>query len=263
MKTISVLSRKGGSGKTTVAVSLAVAAQQAGLKTVLADADPMRSAAVVLSRREDAASLLLETSAGKLRAVQSACRRAGCDLLIVDTPPAPEGDVARAVEIADLCLAVARPSALDVAAVAETIRLIRRRRGRGLIVLNQCPPARGGVEAALTRAAVEQLEFNGLSVAAAKLRSRVAHQHAAGQNRGVTEWGPASEAAADVLRLLAEVSEQMMSGERPRPQTGPLAVGGAPVGAAPGLASDAPALDEPWAVSMLALAGTSAGDFLL
>jgi len=256
MKTISVLSRKGGSGKTTVSVSLAVAAQQAGLKTVLADVDPMRSAAVVLARREDAASLLLETSAGKLRAVQSACRREGCDLLIVDTPPAPVADVARAVEIADLCLAIARPSALDVAAVAETIRLIRRHGGRGMIVLNQCPPARGGAEAPLTRAAVEQLEFLGLSVAKAKLRSRVAHQHAVSQSRGVTEWGPASEAAADVLRLLAEVSERLSPAERAPPETRPFAIGGASLGDA-----DAPRLDDPWAVSMLALAGQALGDF--
>jgi chromosome partitioning protein len=255
MKTISVLSRKGGSGKTTVSVSLAVAAQQAGLKTVLADVDPMRSAAVVLARREDAASLLLETSAAKLRSVQAACRREGCDLLIVDTPPAPEADVARAVEIADLCLAIARPSALDVAAVAETIRLVRRHRGRGMIVLNQCPPPRGGVESQLVRAAVEQLEFTGLSVAKAKLRARIAHQHAAGQSRGVTEWGPASEAAADVLRLLAEVSERLTPGERPRPHAGPIAIGGASIAEA-----DAPRLDDPWAVSMLALAGQTLGD---
>jgi chromosome partitioning protein len=256
MKTISVLSRKGGSGKTTVSVSLAVAAQQAGLRTVLADVDPMRSAAVVLGGREDAASLLLETSAAKLRTVQAACRRQGCDLLVVDTPPAPESDVARSIEIADLCLAVARPSALDVAAVAETVRLIRRHGRPGLIVLNQCPPSRGGAESPLTRSAVEQLEFTGLGVAQAKLRSRVAYQHAAGQSRAVTEWGPASEAAADVLRLLAEMSERLLPGERPRPQAGPLAIGGAPANAVAGT----PRLDEPWAVSMLALAGQALGD---
>lgn len=256
MKTISVLSRKGGSGKTTVAVSLAVAAQQAGLRAVLADVDPIRSAAVVLARREDAASLLLETSAAKLRAVQAACRRQGCDLLIVDTPPAPECDVAKAIEIADLCLAVARPSALDVAAVAETAHLIARRGRPGLIVLNQCPPLRAGAESPLTQAAVERLEFTGLSVANAKLRSRIAHQHAAGKSRGVTEWGPASDAAADVLRLLEEVSRQLLPGERPRPQAAPPAIAGASGCVGP-LAEP---LDEPWSVSMLSLAGRPLGD---
>jgi chromosome partitioning protein len=266
MKTLSVLSRKGGSGKTTVSVSLAIAARQAGLKTVLADVDPLRSAAVVLAGRQDAASLLLETSATKLRAVQDACRREACDLLIVDTPPAPEGDVLRAVEISDLCLAVARPSALDIAALAETIQLVSRRRREGLIVLNQCPPQRGGVEATLTRAALEKLEFTGLPVADAKLRSRVTYQHATGQSCGVTEWDPASEAAGDVLRLLAEISDQLLrgrelSGERPRPQAEPLAIGGVPVGGATRFAAESVAFDEPWATSMLGLVGHSLGDF--
>jgi chromosome partitioning protein len=262
MKTVSVLSRKGGSGKTTVSVSLAVAAQQAGLKTVLADVDPMRSAAVVLANRQDAASLLLETTAGKLRAVQDACRRKGCDLLIIDSPPAPESEVARAVEISDLCLAVARPSALDIAAAAETIRLILRRKRRGLIVLNQCPPLRSGVEATLTRAALDKLEFAGLPVASTKLRSRIAYQHAFGESRGVTEWGPASDAAGDVLRLLAEICDQLFGrvphGERPHPQIGPLAIaGGAPVEAAAGPI----AFDEPWSTSTPGLVGFSLRDF--
>lgn len=262
MKTLSVLSRKGGAGKTTVAVSLAVAAQQAGLKTVLADVDPLRSASVILAERPDAGALLLETSCAKLAAVENACRRRGCDLLIVDTPPAPESDVLRAVEISDLCLAVARPSALDLAAITETIRLVNKRRRRGLIVLNQCPPLRGGVEAALTQAALQALEFAGLPVAGTKLRSRVAYQHASGRSSGVTEWGPASDAALDVLRLLAEVSEQLFrsgasSGERPQLQRQPLSVSGVLVNDPHVISSP---MDQEGLASPLTLVGFSLGE---
>jgi len=44
MKVIGLLSRKGGVGKTTLAVHLAVLAQQAGRQTLLIDLDPQRSA---------------------------------------------------------------------------------------------------------------------------------------------------------------------------------------------------------------------------
>lgn len=44
MKTIAIAVQKGGSGKTTIAVHLAVAAQQAGLRVALADTDPQGSA---------------------------------------------------------------------------------------------------------------------------------------------------------------------------------------------------------------------------
>lgn len=210
MKTLSVLSRKGGSGKTTVAVSLALAAKQAGLRVVLADTDPLHSAGHVVRGREDSASFLFEMTAAKLFILQDACRRNGCDLLIVDTPPAPDADVMTAINVSDLCLVVARPTALDVAAVRQTIELVQRASCPGLIVLNQCPPLRDGEESALVREAVERLGFARLPLAGSRLRTRAAYQHAFAHNRGVTEWDPASTATVDVLRLLAEISGHLM-----------------------------------------------------
>lgn len=210
MKTLTVLSRKGGAGKTTVSVSLALAAQQAGLKVVLADIDPLHSAAEVLRMRPEAAPLLVETSAGKLFTLKEASKRNGCDLLIVDTPTAPEPDIILAITIADLSLAVARPTTLDVAAVTQSSTLISRLGCPGIIVLNQCPPRRGEQEAILVQQAVAALSFSGIPLAKAKLRNRVAYQHAFAHNRAVTEWAPAGDAAADVLRLLAEITERLL-----------------------------------------------------
>jgi chromosome partitioning protein len=208
MKTLAVISRKGGSGKTTVSVSLALAARQAGLKVVLADIDPLQSAAEVIRSRPEAGALLFESSAAKLFVLQDACRRNGCDLLVVDTPTAPEPDVLRAIHVADFCLAVARPSALDIAAIRQSTGLIERDGCPGLVVLNQCPPLRDGQEPALVRQAIEMLD-SGLPVARSRLRSRAAYQHAFARSCAVTEWDPSSEAAADVLKLLAEISEHL------------------------------------------------------
>jgi chromosome partitioning protein len=212
MKTIAVLSRKGGAGKTTMAVSLGIAAQQAGLRAVVADIDPLRSAAVVLGARADAGSLLIETTARKLKAVRDACRRNHCALLIVDTPPSPSSEVVKAIELADFCLAVARPSALDLAAVQETIQLISKHRRQGMVVLNQCPSSRNGVEAGLTRRAMQMLEFSRVPVAEVKIRSRLSYQQAAGEGQAATEFAPQSEAALDLQRLLVEVGERIRRG---------------------------------------------------
>jgi chromosome partitioning protein len=140
MKTIAVLSRKGGAGKTTVSLSLAMAARQAGLKVLIADVDPLHSAGEVLNGRPEAQSLLIETTAAKLFVLHDVCRANRYDLLIVDTPPAPEGDVILAINAVDFCLAVARPSALDLAAVQQTLTLVRRMGSSGMVLLNQCPP---------------------------------------------------------------------------------------------------------------------------
>src|SRR5580700_10801206 len=54
MRTIAIIARKGGSGKTTVAVHMAIAAHLRGRRTLLADSDPQRSSSIVLKARRDA-----------------------------------------------------------------------------------------------------------------------------------------------------------------------------------------------------------------
>ena len=225
MKTICVLSRKGGSGKTTISVNLGLAAMQSGLRVVVADLDPMHSATEVLRDRPEASSLLIETTARKLPLLRAACAEKGCDLLIMDTPPTPEADVALAVHAADLCLAVARPTRLDIAAVKQTIELLRSHRTRALVVLNQCPPARGNVETDLVEQAVEALRHDGIPLAKTRLRSRAAYQRAFAASQSVTEWQPEGGAAADVLRLLAEARAQLEIPQTLQEQIAKLRVG--------------------------------------
>lgn len=52
MHIITLAAQKGGVGKTTLAVNLAVAAQAAGIKTALFDLDPQESATAWSERRE-------------------------------------------------------------------------------------------------------------------------------------------------------------------------------------------------------------------
>ena len=219
VKTLAVVSRKGGAGKTTVAVNLALAARAMGVKAVLADADPQRSACDVLKGRDDASSLIFETSAAKLFTLIEASRRAGADLLIIDTPAAPEADVAEAVKVADLCLAVARPTYLDLAAAVRSVAIIQRLGKDGEIVLNQCAPPRNGVEPPQVVKALEALRFAGLPVASVALRSRVAYQTASAQMRGVIELEGQAVASAEVRALFSEVWRRLRGEARPPVRT--------------------------------------------
>lgn len=216
MKTLAVMSRKGGAGKTTVAVNLMLAARAMGVRAVLADADPMRSAHEVLKGRDEAPALLFETSASKLFALAEACRRGGAELLIIDTPAAPEADVAEAVKVADLCLAVSRPTYLDLAAAVLSVAVIQRLGREGVIVLNQCPPARAGVEPPAVLKAFEALRFANLPVAPTAVRSRLVYQTAFAQGRSVLEIDADGAAAREVRTLFGQVWRRL-NGERQAP----------------------------------------------
>ncbi|HEY3799752.1 MAG TPA: ParA family protein [Caulobacteraceae bacterium] len=208
MRTIAVVSRKGGAGKTTLALHLAMAAHLRGLSTVLADADPQRSASEVLRGRIDAGPKRCETSGPKLFALKDSSQRFGADLLVIDTPAGPEPDLADAIALADLTLVVVRPTFIDLAAAVRTIESARRLGRAGEIVLNQAYPARGGRETATVRKAIEALRFTNMPVAPVVVRARAVLQTALAAGKSAEEFGP-SAAAAEIAALWDHVAAQL------------------------------------------------------
>lgn len=202
MRTIAVIARKGGSGKSTVAVHLALAAHLRGRKALLADTDAQRSSSHVLRGRAGDGPALVETSGPKLFALQLASARAGVELMVVDTPAVVEEEISHAIVAADLCLLVVRPTFLDLAAAVQTSEIVRRLRKPALVVLNQAPPTRAGIEPPAVKRGLEALKLMRLPVIPTVLRSRAAYQAALDHGRSVEEF---ETAAADAAREVAEL----------------------------------------------------------
>ena len=89
MKNIAVIARKGGSGKTTVAVNLALAAHRRGHVVELADTDPQGSSAEVLKARKGDGPAVVQTTGEALYATRDA-PHAGTGLRVLDTPTSTE-----------------------------------------------------------------------------------------------------------------------------------------------------------------------------
>jgi chromosome partitioning protein len=178
MRTIAVIARKGGSGKTTVAVHLAIAAHLRGKKTLLADSDPQRSSSAVLKGRTSCGPAVCETSGVELLSLQTSAVRAGVEAFFIDTAAGAEDELAHAIVLADLSLLVIRPTFLDFAAAIRTADVLRRLKKPGLIVLNQAPVSRAGAEPPLVKKAHEALRIMRLPLAPAILRARTAYQTA-------------------------------------------------------------------------------------
>jgi chromosome partitioning protein len=209
MKTIVVTSRKGGVGKTTVAVNLALTAFAGGARVMLADIDPQRSATDALKARTRPGPALIETTAGKLFQLHMAAGREGVDLLVIDTPSTPEAEVALAMNLADLCLLVSRPNFLDVASVVRSSEAVRRLGRTGLVVLNQAPPSRKGIEPPAVLRAIEALRFGGLPLATVGLRSRAVYQAAIAHGVSAAEWDPTSTAAREMAGLWRDIQRRL------------------------------------------------------
>jgi chromosome partitioning protein len=206
MRTIAVVARKGGSGKTTLAVHLALAGYLRGMRTVLADADPQRSASEALKGRAGPGPRWVETSGPKLFALLDASARAGHELLIVDTPCGPEQEVGAAIAVADLVLIAVRPTFLDIAAAVRTIDTARRLGRPARLVLNQAFSPRLGYEPPSVLKALEALRFSGLPVCPVVIRTRAVMQTALATGRSAEEFGP-SPAERDIAALWRSVNE--------------------------------------------------------
>src|ERR1700691_5303365 len=114
MQIIAIASQKGGSGKTTLAGHLAVAADRAGAgPVVLIDVDPQGSLSAWWNARNRATPLFAVATASKRVAGVEEIRKLGVSLLVIDTPPAMEGIITEVVSVSDLVLIPARPSPHD------------------------------------------------------------------------------------------------------------------------------------------------------
>jgi len=94
-KTIAIAQQKGGAGKTTIAVQLAVAWARQGLKVAMLDVDPQGSLSAWYGMRKDAgveSSLAALDVQGWKLATEIDRLKSDYDLLVVDTPPHAETD---------------------------------------------------------------------------------------------------------------------------------------------------------------------------
>lgn len=155
MKTIAIISQKGGSGKTTLALHLAVAATLAGRETAVIDLDPQASAAKWSDRRASDTPVVISAHASRLPKELERVRAAGGEVLVLDTAPHSDSTALDAARIADLVVVPCRPAILDLEAVTNTLSLVSATRTPVVVVLNGVAPQ--GQEAAEAAEAVADL----------------------------------------------------------------------------------------------------------
>jgi chromosome partitioning protein len=196
MKVFAVISQKGGAGKTTLALHLAVAAELAGQSTAVIDLDPQASATGWKDTRKEETPAVVSAQAARLPKVLEAAADHGADLAIIDTAPHSESSALAAARAADLILIPCRPAILDLRAIGTTVDLARLANKPAQIILNAVPP-RGS----LADEAEAAVSSYGLSVSPIRVAHRVAYVHALTAGQTAQEYEPQGKAAEEISQL--------------------------------------------------------------
>ncbi len=198
MQVVSLVTQKGGTGKSSLAVSLAVAAAESGLKVAVLDIDPQGTAGEWYKRRTAEAPEVHSLYWTYLSSRLYDFDRQGWDLAIVDTPGADSHAASAAMREAHFCLLPVRPSVADIEASKSTVRYLHERDKPFAFVLNQCPA--GGRTSRTSHARMALQLLGGICEPSLALRSD--HMDALASGLGVTEFAPSGKAADEVRAVL-------------------------------------------------------------
>lgn len=215
MRTIAVISQKGGAGKTTLALHIAVAAELAGYSTVVLDMDSQGTAEAWSEWRKEAPPVVVPAKTTTLSRTLEKVLAHGADLVIMDTPPVAEAEARTAARTADLVLIPCRPNAFDIHSIKTTADLTRFAGKPAFAVFNAGPVTAARLYAETTELVTEI----GLQVAPPRLSDRAAFRHATGSGQAAQEIEPSGKAAAEVAELWNWICQQVSMPPRKRVST--------------------------------------------
>ena len=204
MKTVAIISQKGGAGKTTVAIHLAVVAEQRGFRTAIFDLDPQASATSWADRRKTPTPAVVAAQASRLPNLLEQAAAQSADLVLIDSAPNADSASLAAARVADLILIPCRPAAFDLDAIGTTLNLAAVANKPAWVVLNAVPP-----KGKLGEEAATAMQQGDVRVVPQALHQLVAFAHAVNDGRTAQEYDPKSRAAAEVKTLFAWLTKTL------------------------------------------------------
>lgn len=197
MKTISVLSQKGGAGKTTIAINLAGAAEAEGLRTAIIDLDPQASAKAWHDHRQKEGPVVISAQAARLQEVLTTAEDHGAGLCIIDTAPHSETAALAAAKAANLILIPCRASYIDLKAISTSVDLVQLAQRPALFVLSCVRPG----DKSLPDQAEQSLAIYRIPVSPVRITLRSAFVHSLTAGQTVNEYEPEGAAAREMHAL--------------------------------------------------------------
>lgn len=205
MQKVAFITQKGGSGKTTLSASLAVAAQAAHERVFLIDMDPQESLTTWAKNRHDRKLAVASILPSELPAVLAELAGSNVSLAIIDTPATLSIASKAAMKATDLVIIPARPTVLDIWAT-EATRARAKSLGKDYVfLLNQCPITQ---ENRRLQDGVTALEAMG-GLLRPLVSARVDYQESIRCGLGPTEYNPTGAAAEEMRQLWVSLRRRL------------------------------------------------------
>src|ERR687897_1211894 len=206
MKAITFVTQKGGSGKSTLCISLAIAAQEAGHSVCILEMDRQATISDWAEHRTRESPEVAQIEAAQLEGIIEQLRQTAYDYVLIDTPGVDSPGTLSAIRAADLCVIPCRPTPADLRAFKPTLAAVYRLEKKFAFVLNQTPPRSYRV-----RDAADGLAVLGI-LPDVNIVMRNDHQDAIGMGQGVTEFNPKGASAKEIRSLWAWLEKRMQAG---------------------------------------------------
>ncbi|GAB5388171.1 MAG: hypothetical protein Alpg2KO_11390 [Alphaproteobacteria bacterium] len=204
MKVVALASCKGGTGKTTLAASLAVAASlHDEQEVVVIDTDPLGALNDWWTVRRDNGLRLVHATPDRLEEDLAALEAAGISLVIIDTPTGCTATMDKVLRLADLALVPTRPGPHDLRAIGPMMSRLDKGGPGHLLVLN------GGLPNAQITSDMRDATARLGQLADCTIHMDPIHIDAMIGGRSAMEHSPGSQAANDILDLWAQVAERL------------------------------------------------------
>jgi chromosome partitioning protein len=197
MYIVAVVAEKGGVGKTTLALDLAVTATREGHSVAVLDVDQQATASKWTDRRTEERPWVVPTHASRITASIEQAKGQGVDFIVIDTPPHSSTEAAEAARRADVVVAPMEPHVFAMETLSKLADLLKIAANAPYFVVVNKAPVQGseGINAA------DFIRQQGFTVAPVIVHLRAAHRHAGNVGKVAAEYERNGKAADETLQL--------------------------------------------------------------
>jgi chromosome partitioning protein len=212
MQILAIIGQKGGSGKTTTALGLAVAASQDGRSVIIIDLDPQATAANWSDRREKESPAVVSCQVSRLAQVLEAATKEGVQLAIIDTPGKSTDTAIAAAKVANFVLMPIQPQLFDI----ETLSSVK-----DILTLAGNPPSavlvnRAAVQGSRHTETLKAASVMGFGCCPVVVFSRAAYGDAGNLGQTAIEYDPKGKAALEIKKLYQYITIPLFQNEETR-----------------------------------------------